>query len=200
MSAKEAKSRIKINKLLENSGWRFFDSQEGLANISLEPNVKLTQTQVDAWGNDFETSSSGFIDFLLLDGNGFPFLVLENYEPHIAVDPTWAIKTLGDACKAILTGRFGTALHESDYVADGIPVINPKNIVDGQILREGAKAVSLETRDRLQEFTVRQNDIVIGRRGEMGRCAVVTAEMNGWLHISAHRGRRFRLNVDAISA
>lgn len=107
--------------------------------------------------------------------------VVENYEPHIAVDPTWAIKTLGDACKAILTGPFGTALHESDYVTDGIPVINPKNIVDGQILSEGAKAVSLETRDRLQEFTVRANDIVIGRRGEMGRCAVVTAEMNGWL-------------------
>ena len=41
--------------------------------------------------------------------------------------------------------------------------------------------VSSETRDRLKEFTVRKNDIVIGRRGEMGRCAVVTAEMNGWL-------------------
>ena len=69
MSAKEAKSRIKINKCLEDTGWRFFDSKEGQANIALEPNVKLTQTQVDAWGNDFETSSSGFIDFLLLDAN-----------------------------------------------------------------------------------------------------------------------------------
>jgi len=107
--------------------------------------------------------------------------VLDNYSPHIAVDPTWPIRTLSDACKAILTGPFGTALHESDYVAEGIPVINPKNIVDGQISRDGAKAVAPETRDRLQEFTVRENDIVIGRRGEMGRCAVVTADMNGWL-------------------
>ncbi|MDE2417593.1 MAG: N-6 DNA methylase [Burkholderiales bacterium] len=107
--------------------------------------------------------------------------VLDNYQPHITTDPSWPIKTLGDACKAILTGPFGTALHESDYVAEGIPVINPKNIVDSQILKAGAKAVSSETRDRLQEFTVRENDIVIGRRGEMGRCAVVTAEMNGWL-------------------
>ena len=107
--------------------------------------------------------------------------VLENYKPQIATDPSWPIKTLGDACKAILTGPFGTALHESDYVAKGIPVINPKNIVEGQILEEGAKAVSSETRDRLREFTVRENDIVIGRRGEMGRCAVVKPEMNGWL-------------------
>jgi type I restriction enzyme R subunit len=77
MSAKEAKARIKINKLLEDSGWRFFDSQAGIANIALEPNVKLTQTQVDVWGNDFETSSKGFIDFLLLDDKGFPLVVLE---------------------------------------------------------------------------------------------------------------------------
>jgi type I restriction enzyme M protein len=107
--------------------------------------------------------------------------VIENYKPHIAMDPTWPIKTLRDACDAILTGPFGTALHESDYVADGIPVINPKNIVEGRISREGAKAVAAQTRDRLQEFTVRENDIVIGRRGEMGRCAVVTSDMNGWL-------------------
>ena len=107
--------------------------------------------------------------------------VLDNYQPYIATDPTWPMVTLGDACKAILTGPFGTALHQSDYVANGIPVINPKNIVDGAILKEGAKTVSEATRDRLQEFTVRANDIVIGRRGEMGRCAVVTATMNGWL-------------------
>jgi len=41
--------------------------------------------------------------------------------------------------------------------------------------------VSLETRERLKEFTVRENDIIIARRGEMGRCAVVPTEMNGWL-------------------
>jgi len=107
--------------------------------------------------------------------------VLDNYKPHIATDPKWPMVTLGEACKAILTGPFGTALHESDYVSDGIPVINPKNIVDGAILKEGAKAVSETKRDSLQEFTVRENDIVIGRRGEMGRCAIVTSEMNGWL-------------------
>ena len=43
MSAKEAKARIKINKLLEDAGWRFFDSADGPANIQLEANVKLTK-------------------------------------------------------------------------------------------------------------------------------------------------------------
>jgi hypothetical protein len=38
---KEATARIKINKLLENAGWRFFANRNGPANIELEPNVKL---------------------------------------------------------------------------------------------------------------------------------------------------------------
>ena len=50
----EAHARIKINKLLEEAGWRFFDSEEGKANILLENYVKITQTEVDAWGNDFD--------------------------------------------------------------------------------------------------------------------------------------------------
>ena len=41
MAAKEAKARIKINKLLEDAGWRFFDDVNGPANIQLEPNVKI---------------------------------------------------------------------------------------------------------------------------------------------------------------
>ena len=75
--SKEAQARIKINQLLEAAGWRFFDTAAGNANIGLEHNVKLTQLQVDALGNDFETTSQGYIDFLLLDDRGFPLVVLE---------------------------------------------------------------------------------------------------------------------------
>jgi len=77
MAAKEAKARIKINKLLEEAGWRFFDSGDGKANVVLESNVKLSSAQVDALGENFEETSKGFIDFLLLDENGFPLVVLE---------------------------------------------------------------------------------------------------------------------------
>ena len=77
MAAKEAKARIKINKLLEESGWRFFDDAAGKANVVLEPNVKLTKARIDALGENFETTSNGFIDFLLLDEQGYPLVVLE---------------------------------------------------------------------------------------------------------------------------
>lgn len=75
--AKEAKARIKINKLLENAGWRFFDTADGPANILLENHIKVSQQDIDALGNNFEKTRNGFIDFLLLDEQGFPLVVLE---------------------------------------------------------------------------------------------------------------------------
>ncbi len=77
MAEKEAKARIKINKLLEEAGWRFFDNEAGKANILLENNVKLTKEKMNEFGEDFEKTWNGFIDFLLLDAQGFPFIVLE---------------------------------------------------------------------------------------------------------------------------
>ena len=73
----EATARIKINKLLETAGWRFFATGNDPANICLEPNVTIRTSDLDALGNDFEKTSKGYIDFLLLDTKGFPYIVLE---------------------------------------------------------------------------------------------------------------------------
>ena len=77
MPDKEATARIKINKLLEAAGWRFFADSSGPANIRLEPSVTIKSTDLDALGANFEKSTKGFVDFLLLDAKGFPLLVLE---------------------------------------------------------------------------------------------------------------------------
>jgi type I restriction enzyme R subunit len=77
MSQKEATARIKINRLLEEAGWRFFDDVSGPANIVLEPNVKLRPEDLSGLGDDLEKAPKGFVDFLLLDGQGKPLLVLE---------------------------------------------------------------------------------------------------------------------------
>jgi type I restriction enzyme R subunit len=77
MSDKEAKARIKINQLLEEAGWRFFDSEQGSANIVLENNTKITQTLLDEFGQNFEKTKNGYIDYLLLDGKNFPLIVVE---------------------------------------------------------------------------------------------------------------------------
>ncbi len=61
MPAKEAKARIKINKLLEESGWRLIDDSNGTANVVLENNVKITHTVADGMGEDFEKTTNGIM-------------------------------------------------------------------------------------------------------------------------------------------
>ena len=73
----EATARHKIDLLLENAGWRFFDDDHGPANIRLEEHVALKRDDLDSLGDDFERSGRGFVDFLLLDDRGFPLVVLE---------------------------------------------------------------------------------------------------------------------------
>ena len=73
----EATARIKINNLLEAAGWHFFARGNKPANICLETGVTIKTPDLDSLGNDFEKTSTGFIDFLLLDAKRFPLIVLE---------------------------------------------------------------------------------------------------------------------------
>src|SRR3989338_9342466 len=77
MANKEATARIKINKLLEAAGWRFFADGKLPANIQLEPGVTIKTQDLDALGENFEKLSKGFIDYLLLNEKSFPFITLE---------------------------------------------------------------------------------------------------------------------------
>ncbi len=83
MNGNEAKARVKINKLLEEAGWRFFDDENGRANILLEQNVKITQTLLDELGEDFEKTKNGFTDYSLLGLDNSVVAVLEAKAEHL---------------------------------------------------------------------------------------------------------------------
>ena len=93
----------------------------------------------------------------------------------------WKWARLGDIVLDLQTGPFGSALGKSDYVAGATPVVNPTNIGDGAIVADHGKTVADPTLERLGSYKLREGDIVIARRGEMGRCAVVTEREAGWL-------------------
>ena len=93
----------------------------------------------------------------------------------------WQTNRLGDFAEAVSTGPFGSILHKSDYVDDGVPLVNPINIVDDNIVPVASKLISAETIQRLSNYVLNQGDVVIARRGEIGRCAVVGPDEDGWL-------------------
>ncbi|HJG62212.1 MAG TPA: hypothetical protein K8W21_04430, partial [Enorma massiliensis] len=78
----------------------------------------------------------------------------------------WCWARFAAICFESRTGPFGSSLHKSDYVNEGVPVVNPANIVDGKILP--GKMVSKETRNRLSSYVLRAGNLVIARRGKMG--------------------------------
>ena len=93
----------------------------------------------------------------------------------------WEPLLVSQALQAVQTGPFGSSLHKSDYLKGGTPVLNPACIKNGFIVPNEEMAVGPATLERLASFKLRTNDILMARRGEMGRCAVITKREEGWL-------------------
>jgi type I restriction enzyme, S subunit len=91
-------------------------------------------------------------------------------------NPEQTFKKLGEAGIEVKTGPFGSALHKSDYVNGGIPVINPMHISDGTIKPSEAMTISHQKYTTLEAWHLRKGDVVVGRRGEMGRASVVESD------------------------
>ena len=92
----------------------------------------------------------------------------------------WEVKRLGE-CATFRTGPFGSALHKSDYTDDEVPVINPMHIIAGQMVPTRTMTITEKAASNLSEFRLKPGEIVMGRRGDMGRCAVVPSHQSGWL-------------------
>ena len=73
-------------------------------------------------------------------------------------------------------GPFGSLLHKEDYIAGGHPLVNPSHILDDKIVVDKKLSVSEQKYAELEPYHLKIGDVVMGRRGEMGRCAVVQYE------------------------
>ena len=74
----------------------------------------------------------------------------------------------------IRIGPFGSLLHKEDYITDGYPLVNPSHIVNEKIVTDKKLTISKQKYNEMKVYHLKINDVVLGRRGEMGRCAVVT--------------------------
>ena len=102
---KEAKARIKINKLLEQAGWFLMDTDHHKANVLLEASVKIKDL-----GDNYENIHKGAIDYLLLDEKDFPVCVLEakseDKDPLIGKEQARKYAASQAMCYILLFPRF----------------------------------------------------------------------------------------------
>lgn len=91
------------------------------------------------------------------------------------------IQDLQDKGEAELkTGSFGTQLHARDYVKEGTPVINVRNIGFGDIREEKLEFISEETVQRLASHLLEPGDIVFGRKGAVERHVFIQSKQAKW--------------------
>ena len=102
-------------------------------------------------------------------------------ETPFSMPASWEWACFTDYALDISTGPFGSALHQSDYVLNGIPLVNPSHMIKDKICPDPKVSVSNKTAERLESYRMKEGDIVMARRGEVGRAALVTKKEVGWL-------------------
>jgi type I restriction enzyme S subunit len=93
----------------------------------------------------------------------------------------WKKVKLGEISSAIQTGPFGSQLHQSDYSDIGVPVVMPKDIINGCIDESTIARVENHHVERLSRHKISEGDILYARRGDVGKCAYTVFEQQGWL-------------------
>lgn len=96
----------------------------------------------------------------------------------------WLSTTLGEFAAEhggdIQTGPFGSQLHASDYVDEGVPVVMPKQLKEDRVSTDGVARIREEDAERLAKHRLQVGDIVQSRRGDVERLALVTTREEGW--------------------
>jgi type I restriction enzyme S subunit len=99
----------------------------------------------------------------------------------------WREQKLGDLVAVaggyIRTGPFGSQLHASDYTEDpdGIPVVMPKSMIRGTVDPLNISRVNQTTAERLKQHRLVSGDVVLARRGDVGRFAFISDDEVGWI-------------------
>src|SRR5690606_25291776 len=92
----------------------------------------------------------------------------------------WEWCHLLDVSIEVGTGPFGSMINKAEYIDDGVPLINPSHMINDQIKEDRSVSVSYSKAKELGSYVLKKGDLVLARRGEVGRCALVTAREDGW--------------------
>ncbi|OEZ31890.1 restriction endonuclease subunit S [Variovorax boronicumulans] len=110
-----------------------------------------------------------------------PLAEIAEEEKPFGLPPGWEWARCDDYFIELCTGPFGSMIHQEDYVRDGIPLINPSHMVGGRIVHDPRVTLKSADAERLSAYALSAGDMVLARRGEVGRYAYVTDHEHGWL-------------------
>ena len=110
-----------------------------------------------------------------------PLPAISEDEKPFELPQGWEWCRFSNLSTEVATGPFGSMISASEYISDGIPLINPSHMVNGKIIEDKEITVSMSKANQLDGYRIKSGDVVMARRGEMGRCALVTERENNWL-------------------
>ena len=100
------------------------------------------------------------------------------------MNKVWSKTTLGKIISEgngkFQTGPFGSQLHASDYVKDGIPCIMPANMKNNRVDIDNIARISEKDAKRLSKHIVKKGDILYSRRGDITLKALITDKEVGY--------------------
>ena len=109
----------------------------------------------------------------------------------------WEVKKIKDI-SIVKIGPFGSLLHTSDYISGGIPLVNPVHMQDEKICPDMEFTVSSDKLNELQNYVLHTDDIIFARRGDIGRCALVCKNDDGYLCGTGSLFVRFQTEIDSV--
>jgi type I restriction enzyme, S subunit len=100
---------------------------------------------------------------------------LEMFGDPVRNDKRWDKKRVSEFA-TVRIGPFGSLLHAEDYISGGIPLVNPSHMIDGEIKIDESLTITEEKFQELAPYHLDFNDVIVARRGEIGRCALVKTD------------------------
>lgn len=124
-------------------------------------------------------------------------LFYEMFGDPVENEKGWEVKKIGDLA-LVKTGPFGSMLHKEDYICDGIPLVNPVHMKDFKIVPNLDFTISKEKASELENYLLKSNDVVFARRGDIGRCAIVSEAEQGFICGTGSLFVRFSKEIESI--
>lgn len=169
-----------IDKLSHGQTIKHF-TQKGLSKLSFRMPTISEQKGIASELDAIQTMIDGYKAHISDLDELAKSLFLDTLGDPVINEKKWQIKSLSSLCNKMSTGPFGSMLHKSDYVVEGIPSVNPQNIKGSKVVIDGIAKVSYQKAEELSKYYLKENDIILARRGDLSKCAIITPKEQGWL-------------------